>query len=587
MKRTVVKIAGESGMGLLSVGQIISSALKDLGYYVVTDREFPSLIKGGYSNVQIDFSTEEIHSLSEKVDIVVALDRHGLVEYIDDIKKGGILIHGYEKHNLVPELKEKCKKRGVKIYYLPAREIAYSLGGSTIMVNMVLMGLLWKILGFDLKEVEDDVRNKFKSKPKLLAIDLKCIRVGFNPKKYLKDIPQMKLKKNKTVPKKILIDGTKSISLGAIQGGVRAYYAYPMSPASGILTYLAATSHDTGMIVKQAEDEITAVQLAMGSMHTGCRSFTATSGGGFDLMTESVSCAGITETPLVIVIGQRPGPGTGLPTWTCQGDLNLAINAGHGEFPRIVIGCGDPTSSYELMQHALNMAEEYQTPVIVLTEKHVLDCHMTVDHFKHKAVPIKRGLVTNPKELAKLQPSDRFKITDSGISPRWVPGTSKAHYYANSDEHEPDGSLVEESGPVKEMIKKRHVRKFETIKKNLPEPRIFGPKKDADISFIGWGSSMNAMRDAIKAQKKNGVTVNYMHFDYVWPIKDKAAAKFFKENKNVHLIEGNLKAQLGTLIESETGLKFKDKFLKWDGRQFYFEDVMTYIDNRDERKASL
>jgi 2-oxoglutarate ferredoxin oxidoreductase subunit alpha len=580
MNRTVIKIAGESGMGLLSVGQIISKALKDLGYYVVSDREFPSLIKGGYSNVQIDFSTDEIRSLSEKVDVVVALDRHGLVEYIDDIKKGGILIHGYERHQLVPELKEKCKKRGVKIYYLPAREIAYSLGGSSLMVNMVLMGLLWRMLGFDLKEVEDDVKRKFKSKPKLLEIDLKCIRYGYNPKNHIKSIPQLKIKKANKKLKKILIDGTQSLALGAIQGGLRAYYAYPMSPSSGVLTYIAATSHETGIIVKQAEDEITAAQLTMGSMHVGCRAMTATSGGGFDLMTESDSCAGITETPLVIVIGQRPGPGTGLPTWTCQADLDLAINAGHGEYPRIVIGCGDPESSYELIQHAFNFAEEYQTPTIVLTEKHVYDCHMTVDYFKHKSIPIKRGLVTKQSELDKLQPSDRYKITESGVSPRWIPGTSKAHYHANSDEHESDGTLTEVAGPVKEMLQKRHVRKFETIKKNLPKPRIFGNKKDADISFIGWGSSINSMRDAINAQKKKGKNINYMHFDFVWPINDKAALKFFKENKNVHLIEGNLHGQLGRLIESQTGQKFKSKLLKYDGRPFYFEDVMNYIDKR-------
>ncbi len=584
MNRISLKIAGESGMGLLTVGKIISKALKDIGYYVVSDREFPSLIKGGCSNVQVDFSNNKIYSLGNQVDVVVALDRHGLVKYIDDIKKGGILIHGYERHEMIPELKKKCKKRNIKILYLPAREIAYSMGGSILMVNMVLMGLLWKVLGLDLKDVIDDVKRRFKSKPKLLKIDLKCIKYGYEPKKHLKDIPQTDIPKSKKLSKKLLIDGTKALCLGAIHCGVRAYYAYPMSPSSGVLTYIADTSHDTGVIVKQAEDEITAAQLCMGSMHNGCRAFTATSGGGFDLMTETVSCAGITETPLLIVIGQRPGPGTGLPTWTCQADLDLAINAGHGEYPRIVIGCADPESSFRLIQHAFNFAEEYQTPTIVLTEKHVYDCHMVVDEFSQKNIPIKRGLITKKSELKKLESKQRYEFTDSGVSKRWLPGTSDAYYYANSDEHEEDGSITEEARPVNKMIQKRHVKKFETIKKNLPKPEIIGVEKDADISFIGWGSSKNAIRDAIEAQKKNGVKVNYMHFDFVWPIHEKAANNFFKNNKNVHLIEGNMHGQLGKLIEAETGKKFKNKLLKYNGRPFFFEDVMEYINKKVKSK---
>lgn len=578
MKRTIVKVAGESGMGLLSSGHIISKALKRLGFYITSDREYPSLIKGGYSNVQIDFSTEDIRSLSTKVDIVIALDRHGLLNQIDNLKRGGILIHGYERHNFIPELKERTKKRGVKVLYLPARKIAKSLGGTSIMVNMVLIGLLWRVLGLNLKILKEEVSHQFKSKPKLLKIDLKCIEAGHKAKE-LKNVPSFKIKHNKKVPKTILVDGTKSISLGAIQAGVRNYYMYPMSPASGILTYIAATSHETGIMVKQAEDEITAAQMTIGSMHAGSRSFLATSGGGFDLMTESVSLTGITETPLVIVIGQRPGPGTGLPTWTCQGDLNLAVYAAHGEFARAVLACSDQQSSYELIQHALNIAEKFQMCVIVLTEKVVLETHTTVPPFKHKAIPIERGLVTNEKELEKLQPGDRYKFTDSGISKRWIPGTSKAYYYANSDEHREDGTLTEDVEPVVKMIEKR-MRKEITLKNSLPDPEIYGVKKGAHISFIGWGSSKNSMLDVINAQKKKGVNVNYLHYDYVWPIIEKAAVKFFENNKNVYLIEGNYRGQLGEHLEALTKKSFKEKFLKFNGRPFYFDEVMSYIDKR-------
>ncbi len=578
MERTAIKIAGESGMGLLSVGHIISRALKDLGFYMTVDREYPSLIMGGSSNVQIEFGIGKVRSLSTKVDVVVALDRSGLLEHIPSIKKGGVLIHGYERSNYIPELKNLAEKHGVTVLYLPARQIAKELGGSSVMVNMVLLGLLWKVLGFDINELREEVTRQFKSKPDLLKIDLKCINEGYKAK-GLGKIPIMKIKANKKVPKTILVDGTISISLGAIHAGLRNYYAYPMSPSSGILTYIAKTSHETGIIVKQVEDEITAAQMVIGSMHAGSRSMTATSGGGYDLMTESVSLSGITETPLVIIIGQRPGPATGLPTWTCQGDLNLAINSAHGEFPRVVVACGDQESSFELIQHAFNVAELYQIPVIVLTEKEVLEKYSTVNVFKQKSVPIKRGLVIGKKDLEKLASTDRFALMESGVSKRWIPGSSKTYYYANGDEHYTDGTITENGEEIKKMFEKR-MRKEKTIKDSLPEPIIYGEKNKADISFIGWGSSKMVMLDVIEEFKNKGIKVNYLHYDYVWPIKEKAAIKFFKDNKNVHLIENNFKGQLGERIEVETGNKFKSKLLKYDGRPFYFDEVISYIKKR-------
>lgn len=569
-------MAGESGMGLLSTGQILSRAMKKLGFYIVSDREYPSLIKGGYSCMQIDFSDEKIHSLSTGTDVIVAFDRHGLLEYIDTLKDGGILIHGYERHNLIPALKEKIEKKNLKVIYLPARELAFALGGDELMVNMILLGILWKVLGLDYTDLEAQVSIQFASKPKLLEIDLKCIKAGYEAKET--DGVSMAVKKPAQVPDTILIDGTRSICLGAIQAGVRCFFAYPMSPASGILTYLAAKSHETGMVIKQAEDEITAIQMTIGAMFMGTRSFTSTSGGGYDLMTETISLSGMTETPLVVVIGQRPGPATGLPTWTCQGDLNLAMHSSHGEFPRVVIGCSDPTSSYELMQHAFNIAEKYQVPVIVLTEKVVLESHLTVAPFQENLIPIERGLVTDPAELNALTNSDRFKITPDGVSKRWLPGTSPAYYYGNSDEHLESGVLTEEADTVKAMVEKR-MKKTETIQQALPDPQIYGDEKGADISFVGWGSTKNAVLDAINSAKNEGVKINYLHYDYVYPLKKDAAVRFFENNNNVHLVEGNFEGQLGKLIEHATEKKFKGKYLKYNGRPFFVDDILQYAKN--------
>jgi 2-oxoglutarate/2-oxoacid ferredoxin oxidoreductase subunit alpha len=574
MDRTVLKVAGESGMGLLSVGKVVAKILKDMGFYVHSDREFPSLIKGGFSNMQIDFGLSPIRSLSRHADLVIALDREGLVEYVDAVGEGGVVVHGYERHDKIMGLEEKARQRKVTLLYLPARTIARSLGGSDLMVNMVLLGLLWRVMGLPMKPLEGAIREQFAKKPALLEIDLKCVRAGYEAQGL--KVPEYKIQLPKSKPKEILIDGNMGIALGAIKAGVRAYYAYPMSPASSILTYLANFSHDTGMLVKQAEDEITAAQMAIGSMFMGTRAFTATSGGGFDLMTETVSLAGITETPLVIVLAQRPGPGTGLPTWTAQGDLKMAIHSSHGEFTKIVLAASDPLSAYELIQHAFNLAERFQTPVVLLTEKAIAEAQTMVDLDKTEAITIERGLVTSEKDLAALKPSDRFKITEDGISRRWIPGSSAVGYYGNGDEHNEDGTLTENGPEVAAIVAKR-MRKLKTIQDALPDPVVYGPKKAA-LSLVGWGSSKNAALDAMERLAEKGIKVNYLHYEYLWPLRDEAFRAFFKANPNVHILENNYQGQLADILEGRTGLKFKGRLLKCDGRPFFRRDVTDYVE---------
>jgi 2-oxoglutarate ferredoxin oxidoreductase subunit alpha len=541
---------------------------------MTADREFESLIKGGFSNYQIDFSTEPVRSLTSKTDILVALDEQGIDKYIGDLKEGGILIHGQERHEKIRSLKLAAKEKTFKTLYLPSHEIADSLGGSHVIANMVILGMLWRSLGFDRKILEEEVKERFASKPKILELDLKCLQAAYNSKE-IEDI-DLNIETPKSIPDTILINGNYSIGLGAIQAGVRNYYAYPMSPASSILSYLAEVYHETGMMIKQAEDEITAAQMSVGSMYAGSRALTSTSGGGFDLMTETISGAAIMEVPLVIVIAQRPGPGTGLPTWTAQGDLNMAIHSSHGEFPRAVLACSDPSSAYEQIQHAMNLAEKFQIPVILLTEKQIAEAQQTVPTFKEGIIPIERGLVTDKSELEALASSDRYKITESGISKRWLPGTSKTYFVCNADEHFESGEVTEEREDVKKIYAKR-MRKEEALKDALPEPKIFGTEKDADISFIGWGSSKNVMLDVIASATEEGIKINYLHYEFLWPFKKEAAEQFFKNNKKVCLIEGNYRGQFGQIVEDKTGNKFTEKLLKYDGRVFYCDEVAEFI----------
>ncbi len=566
MKRTRIKIVGQSGSGLLSTGEIISQALMNLGFYLVSDREYPSLIKGGHSCFTINVSDEKIYSLSEGADIMLAIDKPSMVAYFDILKSGGVFVHGYERPMGIADIVTKAEERGIKVVHLPAREISFENGGNVLMQNMVLIGMLWKALGLPYEAIEEEITERFKEKPKLLEIDLKCAKAGYEQTDLHFAIAGVGKEK------KILLEGNKAIALGAVHAGVRAYFAYPMSPASTILTYMSEMANKFGMVVKQAEDEITAAQMSLGAMFMGTRAFTATSGGGYDLMTETVSLAGIIENPLVIVVAQRPGPGTGLPTWTMQGDLNLAINAGHGEFPRIVMAVSEPEDCFSLIQHAFNFAEKYQSPVIVLTEKVVAESNLTVKPFLQNLIPIERGLSDG-----ELSNEDRYKITEDGLSKRWLPGSSEAYYFANGDEHWEDGTLTEDGEKAGAMYSKR-MRKLSLIKSTLPEPEIFGQQSGADISFIGWGSSKTVMLDIIEEYRLQGKAVNYLHYSYLHPFKEVLAKKFFEENSNVCLIEGNYTGQFGHIVECATDKKFARKLLKYDGRPFFIEDLKRFVD---------
>ncbi len=584
MNRLCIKITGESGSGLLSTGEILMKAMKSMGFYVVADREYPSLIKGGTACFILNASLKPIRSLAKRVDVMMAIDKQSLVVYFDDLKRGGLLIHGYERPLGVKDIHALAAERGVKILHRMAREIAEENGGNVLMVNVVLAGMFWKALGLDYCFIEAEVTEQFKDKPKLLAIDLKCLKAGYEKAdvQMKVEVPKMAAGGVAGAKKTILIDGNHSITLGAIHAGCRVYFAYPMSPSSSILTHFSEYAVKTGALVKQVEDEISVVNMTLGAMYMGTRALCATSGGGFDLMTETVSLAGMIETPLVVVVAQRPGPATGLPTWTAQGDLDLAVHAGHGEFPRVVIAVSDPSDCFELIQHAFNIAEKYQAVVILLTEKVVAETNMNVPEFEMGKIKIERGLV-GQAEMKNLENSDRYKVTANGLSKRWLPGTDGAYYFANGDEHWEDGSLLEDSPRTAVMYEKR-MKKGELIEKNLPEPVVYGVKKNADISFVGWGSSKNVMMDVIAscaerghAGRQAGVKVNYLHYSYVFPLKTKVAEKFFAENKNVHLIEGNYNGQLGNMLEAKLGRKMRSRMLKYDGRPFFMEEVEAFV----------
>lgn len=617
--RYALKIVGASGQGINTVGEIIALALKRAGLYVFAYREYPSLIKGGHATYQIDFSNQPVSSYTATVDAVIVLNKQATKWHLDEMKPGGIIFHDIDNPRINTLEAQLMRDNDIKLVYIPALKLAQSVGGNEMVSNIVSLGYIWKILKLDFTFIEQVVRDKFASKPQFVELDINCLKAGFSF--TIGEVPpytKRLIKPNEIEPQEksalhclteaeltsyfsvitvndaqnnFLITGNEALAIGAINAGVRIHYGYPMTPSSSILTYLAENIHETGMIVKQAEDEITAAAMALGSMHMGARALTATSGGGFDLMTEHVSLAAITEIPFVCVLAQRPGPATGLPTWTTQGDLLLAIFSAHGEFARCVLACADAEDAFYTIQEAFNIAEEYQIPVIVLTDKLIAETYYSLEEFDQSRVSINRGeLISSEAELSQLKSEDRYALTETGISKRWVPGSLAKDYNANSDEHDEEGNVTEEADMSRLQIEKR-IRKQRTLLESLPQPELLYNDVDlatmqAKLSLVGWGSSLGVMKDVMKYFETKNIKVDYLHIKYLWPLKTDLIVDYLNNNPEAVLIENNHNGQLGQLIKLETGLDIRDKLLRWDGRPFNFDEVVSYLETKITQKGA-
>lgn len=560
--RYCIKLGGESGQGINTLGILLSKAIKSIGYKIFSYREYPSLIKGGIASYQIDFTNKYIASTSKTCNILLILDPKAVHEYLSSLNPNGILLYDDAQVSFTSEEQAWISQNQIHVVFLDSNRIAMESGGSPIMANIVMTSFLWKILGFNSEELVEIVKETFASKgEEIINKNILCLNAGYNAVEFKEEftqkiyIPELPTEKKDSK----ILTGNDAIALGAISAGVRAYYGYPMTPATSIFKYLGNTYKETGILIKQAESEITAVQMALGSMAMGTRALTATSGGGFDLMQETISCAGITETPLVIVLAQRIGAGTGVPTWTGSSDIHTAIKSGHGEFPKAVLCVSDIQSGYTLIQQAFNIAEIYQIPVIVLTEKQIAESIFTVDTLP-LPLQIQRGTYYG---------ESRYTITSTGISPRWIPSFDKKPYLNTSDEHNQNSQSTENMEEIKAMSDKR-MQKHVTLLNNLPEPTLYGDP-NASTVLVGCGSTKNPVLDAIN----EGMNIAYLHYEYLYPTKTQALMNLVSSSKRIILVENNQTGELGKILTEASGYQFKEKVLKYDGRPFFIEDILN------------
>ena len=565
------KIGGEAGFGIMTTGLVFSKIITRFGYHIHDFIEYPSLIRGGHNAYEVTISDELVGAPKEKINLLICLNKETYDLHKKRLVDNALIVFD--------ESEFQIEEKNYQPINIPFQKILDGFKGEQIMKNTIALGASLALIGLDLTELTKIIESQFIRKgQEVVDFNKKFAEAGFNAvkEKYPGSIKTILPKKN--VEPALVITGNDAFSLGSVIADCRFYCAYPMTPSSGVLTNLAAWQNKVGMVVRHAEDEISVINTAIGSSFTGVRSAVGTSGGGFALMTEAVSLAGMTEVPLVIFIAQRPGPATGMPTWTQQADLLFSVFSGHGEFPKIVLAPGDVEEMLVLSAEAYNLADLYQTPVIVLSDMFLSESHQSMlkssfDNFA-KNYQVKRGKLINQPAVT---PYLRYQVTVDGISDRLLPGTKDNFYQSNSYEHLEDGHTTEAAAEVKKQVEKRLQKENTYLKNDFQLPKIYGDLETAETVFVSWGGVKNILLAAQKVAEEKGKKIAIIHFSYVYPLdKEKVKALFAKDKRYV-LVENNATGQFGKLLQMETGIEIKEKLLKYDGRSFSLEEIVDQL----------
>lgn len=565
------KIGGEAGFGIKSAGLLFARTCAMFGYQVFDYTEYPSLVRGGHNTYQATVSDQTVSSVEKGVDILIALNQETVDKHIKELKKGGVIIGDGKKISL--------NKNNDNIYFvnIPLSDIVKEIGGNEIIKNMITIGASLCLLGLPPQKIKKSLEAVFSNKPDIIEDNFIAIKKGYQ---YIKNnYSDLKLNfslKDKQDNKSdaVFLSGNEAFCLGAMSAGINFFAAYPMTPAASILKYFTHLPEESGVIVKQTEDEISAINMIIGASYAGSRAMTATSGGGFALMNEALGLSSMAEIPIVIVNAQRPGPATGMPTWTEQGDLQFVLHSSQGEFPRIILAPGDIKECFYQAMEAFNLADKYQLPVIILLDKFLSEGAGTADSFVKNKIKIDRGKILKESQIGAGY--KRYEFAGDGISPRTLPGAVKGIYLANSDEHDEFGYSSDDSQNRILQMEKRN-KKIESAAKELKGLNIYG-NGNSEVALVSWGSTKGPLLAAVNLLPDNiADKIDILHFNVIWPFPSKEVKEFLSSKKKIILIESNFAGQLGQLITQETNINIQDKILKYNGRPFFPEDLSAEI----------
>lgn len=552
MNKTIsIILSGEAGQGLMTIESLLAMAIREK-YYLFTSPEFMSRVRGGNNSIELVLSFEPIAAWRKKTDVLIILGKNSFERMKPRLKDDSLIIS--ERSLLTDSEWSEFSPTEFNM-----TELAKN-AGSLLYMNTVIFGYMAKLLKLGKASCVKAIKTRFKKlSDDIIQKNISAFESGYKACSGVElpfNIPTVEEK-----PKKIIMNGSTAVGLGALAGGVNFLASYPMSPSTGVMIYLAGKGKQFDVLVEQAEDEIAALNMVIGAWYAGARAMATTSGGGFALMCEALSLAGITETPCVIHLAMRPGPATGLPTRTEQGDVNLAVYAGHGDFPRILLTPGHMADAAILTQRAFYLADKYQVPVIVLTDQYLLDSMAETDPFEFDGDSLESFIVESKPGYK------RYDLSSGPISPRAIPGFGKGFVKADSDEHTEEG-LITEDFDIRVAMNDKRMAKIPLLLEDYQEPVLYG---DADYNrlFVGFGSTHGVLKEFVENSNEKDA---FLYVRQVYPLPETLKAYFDKAGEII-TVENNATGQFAGLLHSQLSIKADRQIKKYNGEPFSIEDI--------------
>lgn len=552
-----IVLCGEAGQGIQTIEQLFSKILKKSGYNLFASKEYMSRIRGGSNSTLLRVSSKPVRAWVDRIDLLLPLDKDAIPHLKRRITDETTIIG--EKDRL---------KTDHYLIDIPFSIVAEK-AGNILYSNIVAVGVLAGLFKLDRDIIHDCIREFFSKKSEeIIHGNIEAVKAGYRLglETAASGILHITIPRHHEERNELLMNGTEVIALGALAGGCNFISSYPMTPGSGVLTALAAHSKNFPIIVEQVEDEISAINMALGASYAGARAMVTTSGGGFALMQEGVSLSGMIETPVVVHLAQRPGPATGLPTRTEQGDLELVLYSGHGEFPRIIFAPGNLQDAFLVAHEAFRLADKYQIPVFILSDQHLVDSYYNIESLDLNKVKQEKYIVETRHGY------QRYKITSNGISPRGIPGVGGGLVCVDSDEHDEDGHITEDLDLRVKMVDKR-LKKFNEIKRDIMPPELIGSKNYKTL-LIGWGSTFYVIKEAL--DQIDDPELAFLYFKQVYPLSP-VTKRYLDSAQKTIVVENNATAQFEKLIRQETGVSINNKILKYNGLPFSVEELVEKI----------